>query len=62
MPNAAAKIRYGVVAGGSISQAAFVPGIGQADNSVMTALVTGDPQKATVWVDRCGLKAYAYED
>ncbi|MGE8061201.1 Gfo/Idh/MocA family protein [Pseudomonas sp. NPDC089547] len=62
MPNSAGKIRYGVVAGGSISQGAFMPGIGQTDNSVMTALVTGDPQKATALADRYGLKAYAYED
>lgn len=62
MPNAEGKIRYGVVAGGSISQGAFMPGVGQTDNSVMTALVTGDPQKATKLADRYGLKAYAYED
>lgn len=62
MPNAAGKIRYGVVAGGSISQGAFMPGIGQTDNSVITALVTGDPQKATQLAGQYGLKAYAYED
>lgn len=62
MPTAAGKIRYGVVAGGSISQGAFMPGIGQTDNSVITALVTGDAQKATHLAAQYGLKAYAYEE
>ncbi|PYB78206.1 glucose-fructose oxidoreductase [Pseudomonas sp. LB-090624] len=62
MPTAAGKIRYGVVAGGSISQGAFMPGIGQTDNSVITALVTGDAQKATRLAAQYGLKAYDYAD
>ncbi|AIR90901.1 Gfo/Idh/MocA family protein [Pseudomonas cremoricolorata] len=61
MPSADGKIRYGVVGGGSISQGAFMPGVGQTDNSVMTALVTGDAQKAQLLAPRYGLKAYAYE-
>ncbi|WP_028694285.1 Gfo/Idh/MocA family protein [Pseudomonas cremoricolorata] len=61
MPSADGKIRYGVVGGGSISQGAFMPGVAQTDNSVMTALVTGDPQKADQLAQRYGLKAYAYE-
>ncbi len=40
------KVRYGVVAGGWISQGAFMPGVHHTGNSVMTALVTGDPVKA----------------
>ncbi|MCR0982774.1 hypothetical protein [Roseomonas populi] len=40
------KIRYAVVAGGQISQQAFMPGIGRTDNSELAALVTGDPVKA----------------
>ena len=40
------KIRYAVVGAGWISQAAFMPGVEHTGNSVMTALVTGDPEKA----------------
>lgn len=61
MPSSNRKIRYGVVGGGSISQGAFMPGIGQTDNSVITALVTGDPVKADELAARYGIKAYAYE-
>ncbi|MBA1200256.1 Gfo/Idh/MocA family oxidoreductase [Pseudomonas capeferrum] len=62
MPDRDGKIRYGVVGGGSISQGAFMPGIGQTDNSVMTALVTGDPVKADRLAGEYGLKSYRYED
>ncbi|WP_263262735.1 Gfo/Idh/MocA family oxidoreductase [Pseudomonas sp. RIT-PI-S] len=61
MPESDGKIRYGVVAGGSISQGAFMPGVGQTDNSVMTALVTGDPVKAEKLAQRYKLKSYSYE-
>lgn len=62
MPDTPKKIRYGVVAGGSISQGAFMPGVGQTDNSVITALVTGDPEKARQLGERYGLRTYAYEE
>ncbi|MBK4997864.1 Gfo/Idh/MocA family oxidoreductase [Pseudomonas sp. S31] len=62
MPNAQGKVRYAVVGGGSISQGAFMPGVGQTDNSVMTALVTGDPEKARVLAGHYGLKAYDYDE
>ncbi|GAB7529270.1 hypothetical protein PS3A_16790 [Pseudomonas sp. 3A(2025)] len=62
MPTADGKIRYGVVGGGSISQGAFMPGVGQTENSVLTALVTGDPQKADQLAKLYGIKAYRYED
>ena len=62
MPNSDGKIRYGVVAGGSISQGAFMPGVGQTENSVMTALVTGDPVKAEKLASQYGLKSYSYDD
>lgn len=55
------KIRYAVVAGGFISQDAFMPGVGQTQNSVMTALVTGDPVKADKLAGQYGLKSYSYE-
>ncbi|MFJ5299031.1 Gfo/Idh/MocA family protein [Pseudomonas sp. NPDC088368] len=62
MPSSDGKIRYAVVAGGSISQGAFMPGVGQTDNSVMTALVTGDSVKAQDLASIYGLKSYSYEE
>jgi len=62
MPSTDGKIRYAVVAGGSISQEGFMPGIGQTENSVMTALVTGDPIKSEKLAKQYGLKSYAYKD
>ncbi len=56
------KVRYGVVGGGSISQMAFMPGVGQTRNSEMTALVTGDPVKADKLARLYGLKSYHYDD
>ncbi|WP_263143792.1 Gfo/Idh/MocA family oxidoreductase [Pseudomonas alcaligenes] len=61
-PDTQGKVRYAVVGGGWISQAAFMPGVVQTRNSVMTALVTGDPRKAKELAARYGLKSYAYED
>lgn len=60
MPDLNGKIRYAVVGGGSISQGAFMPGVGQTENSVMTALVTGDPIKADKLAKRYDLKSYSY--
>ena len=40
------KIRYGVVGGGWISQAAFMPSVAQTGNSQLAAFVTGDAEKA----------------
>ncbi len=40
------KIRYAVVGAGWISQAAFMPGVEQTGNSVMTPIVAGDQAKA----------------
>lgn len=61
MPDSKGRIRYAVVGGGSISQGAFMPGVGQTDNSVMVALVTGDPVKAAELAKRYGLNSYTYE-
>ena len=61
MPDAQGKIRYAVVAGGWISQGAFMPGVDQTSNSVMTALVTGDPIKADKLAELYDLKSYSYE-
>lgn len=62
MPEAQDKVRYAVVAGGWISQGAFMPGVGQTDNSVITALVTGDPVKADKLAALYGIKSYSYEE
>ena len=55
------KVRYAVVGGGWISQAAFMPGVAQTGNSEITALVTGDPEKARVLGDRYGIRAWPYD-
>jgi glucose-fructose oxidoreductase len=55
------KVRYAVVAGGQISQQAFMPGIGRTDNSELTALVTGDPIKADKLAKLYNIKAWTYE-
>ncbi|MCE2563560.1 Gfo/Idh/MocA family protein [Komagataeibacter sp. FNDCF1] len=56
------KIRYAVVGVGQISQQAFMPGMARATNSVLSALVTGDPQKARKLAARYGIPAYHYDD
>jgi predicted dehydrogenase len=55
------KIRYAVVAGGQISQQAFMPGVGRTNNSELAALVTGDPVKADRLAKLYGIKAWSYE-
>jgi predicted dehydrogenase len=55
------KVRYGVVGAGWIAQEAFMPGVGQTDNSVMTGLVTGDPEKARALGRHYGIEhCYGY--
>ena len=62
MPTPDGKIRYAVVGAGWISQAAFMPGVAHTGNSVMTALVTGDPKKATALGKRYGITdVYHYD-
>ncbi|GCB04324.1 Gfo/Idh/MocA family protein [Ralstonia sp. SET104] len=56
-------VRYAVVGAGWISQAAFLPGVAQSGNSIVTALVTGDEAKATVLADRYGIEhVHGYAD
>jgi glucose-fructose oxidoreductase len=55
------KVRYAVVAGGQISQQAFMPGIGRTDNSTLAALVTRDPLKADKLAKQYDIKAWSYE-
>lgn len=62
MPSLEGKIRYAVVGGGWISQAAFMPGVGQTSNSLMTAIVTGDRQKGEELAKRYGLDVYGYDE
>ena len=62
MPSLEGKIRYAVVGGGWISQAAFMPGVGQTSNSLMTAIVTGDKAKGAQLAKRYGLDVYGYDE
>jgi predicted dehydrogenase len=56
------KIRYGIVALGSIAQEAMMPGVEHTGNSEITALVTSDPEKATRLSQMYDVaKTYSYE-
>ena len=56
------KVRYAVVGAGWISQAAFMPGVAHTGNSEMTALVTGDSDKAEALGRRYGItRTYHYD-
>jgi predicted dehydrogenase len=56
------KIRYGIVALGSISQEGMMPGVHHTGNSEITALVTDDSVKAEELSRRYGVpNAYSYE-
>ncbi len=54
------RIRFAVVGGGWISQAAFIPGIAQTSNATLAALVTGDPEKARALGARHGVRTASY--
>ncbi|PRP80771.1 glucose-fructose oxidoreductase [Planoprotostelium fungivorum] len=57
------KVRYAVVAAGSISQEAWMPGVGQTTNSSITAIITSDPEKGRELSKLYGgLKYYSYEE
>ena len=56
------KVRYGIVALGDIAQEAMMPGVEHTGNSVMTALVTSDPQKASALAEKYKIaNTYTYE-
>ena len=56
------KVRYAVVGAGWISQAAFMPGVAQTGNSVMTAIVTGQQKKAEALGKRYDIeRTYHYD-
>ena len=57
------KIRYAVVAAGHISQYAFMPAVEGTDNSVMTAILTSDAEKALFLGKKYKIKhTYAYDE
>lgn len=59
----AGRIRYGIVGAGWISQAAFMPGVAGTGNSTMTAIVTGDPEKARALAARYGIAhTFGYDE
>lgn len=62
MPSLEGKVRYAVVGGGWISQAAFMPGVGQTSNSLMTAIVTGDKEKGKELARQYGLDVHGYDE
>ena len=49
------KVRYGIVSLGAIAQEGMLPGVAHTGNSEVTALVTGDPEKARAIGDRYGV-------
>ena len=54
-PETRGKVRYGVVGAGWIAQAAFMPAVAGSGNSAMTALVTGNPGKASALAQLYGM-------
>ncbi len=50
------KVRYAVVGAGWIAQEDFMPGVEHTGNSVMTALVTGDAEKAQELAKKYGIE------
>lgn len=56
------KIRYAIVGLGDIAQEAMMPGVDHTGNSEITALVSGDPEKARKVAEQYGVAdIYAYE-
>jgi predicted dehydrogenase len=60
--NQGKKIRYAIVGVGDIAQEAMLPGVKHTGNSEVTALVTGDPEKAKKVGSKYGVaNTYGYE-
>ncbi|WP_345815748.1 Gfo/Idh/MocA family oxidoreductase [Paraburkholderia sp. PREW-6R] len=58
----ATKVRYAIVGVGDIAQEAMMPGVDHTGNSEITALVSGDPEKARKVADQYNLTdIYSYE-
>lgn len=61
--NNSGLVRYGVVGAGWISQEAFLPAIPQVENSVVTALVSGNRDTSTKLAEFYGIEhVYSYDD
>lgn len=57
------KVRYAVVGAGDIAQRAMMPGIAHTGNSVLTAIVTGDREKAGALGERYGVEhRFGYDE
>lgn len=57
------KVRYAIVGLGDIAQEAMLPGVAHTGNSVVTALVTSDPEKAAGIADKYNVEhTYRYEN
>ncbi|HLH01284.1 MAG TPA: Gfo/Idh/MocA family oxidoreductase [Bryobacteraceae bacterium] len=57
------KVRYGIVGLGDISQEALMPGVKHTGNSEITALVTGDREKARALAERYQVgNIYGYDE
>ena len=56
------KVRYAVVGAGWIAQEDFMPGVEHTGNSVMTALVTGEPEKARELAKMYGIEHTTDQD
>ena len=56
------KVRYAVVGAGWISQGAFMPGVAHTGNSEMTAIITGDEEKAQALGKRYGITSTYHYD
>ncbi len=57
------KVRYAIVGAGDIAQEDMMPGVDHTGNSVITAIVTSDPQKAQELGKMYKVEAtYAYEE
>lgn len=56
-------IRYAVLGAGWISQTAFIPAVSLLENSQITAIVSGSPERARSLADKHGIShVYSYED
>ena len=57
------KVRYAIVGAGHIAQFAFMPGVKHTGNSELTALITGDPEKATKLAEKYNIAhSFSYEE
>jgi predicted dehydrogenase len=56
------KVRYAIVGVGDIAQEAMMPGVERTGNSVLSALVSGDPEKARKVAEKYGIaEIFTYE-